>query len=237
MKAGKLQRHILATYLDMRIGVAVMAFLFPLILWIGGHVIPSVPVELQPSMSAYYHTPMRNAFVGVLFIIGAFLYLYRGYSTLENQLLNVAGILAIGIALFPTALSCAPLDLVCFARAKLTFTAPKLHGYCAVIFFLCIAGVCIFCSKTTLPLIKNETRRKALRVVYIALGVAMIALPLIAAYLSFIAEYTSPENKRHVIFWVELSGVWVFATYWAVKSFEIAQTEADGAAACGKLEI
>src|SRR5215212_7799422 len=50
----------------------------------------------------YNYTPMRTIFVGFLCITGSFLYLYKGFTKLENLLLNVAGISAVLVALFPT---------------------------------------------------------------------------------------------------------------------------------------
>ncbi len=49
---------------------------------------------------------MRSWFVGILFVLGIFLYLYKGFSTLENCLLNIAGLSALGVALFPTGWNC-----------------------------------------------------------------------------------------------------------------------------------
>src|SRR5688572_33391886 len=43
-------------------------------------------------------TPMRSWFVGPLFVLGVFLYLYKGFSHLENKLLNAAGLFALGVA-------------------------------------------------------------------------------------------------------------------------------------------
>ena len=53
-------------------------------------------------MSAYYHAGqgvMRNEFVGILFAVGALLFAYQGYSRFEDCALNLAGVLALGIAL------------------------------------------------------------------------------------------------------------------------------------------
>jgi hypothetical protein len=44
---------------------------------------------------------MQNWFVGNLFFIGGAMLLMRGFSHLENWLLNVAGIMAPCVALFP----------------------------------------------------------------------------------------------------------------------------------------
>lgn len=75
MDQEELHDHIFKTYTNLRIGIGVIALAFPLILWWAGLAISDIP--LQGSMSHYYHTPMRPVFVGVLFAIGVFLYLYR----------------------------------------------------------------------------------------------------------------------------------------------------------------
>lgn len=59
-----LRQHIAATYKALRLGVAVIAFVFPLLLWIGGIFVAGL--ALEGSMSAYYHAgngAMRNWFV------------------------------------------------------------------------------------------------------------------------------------------------------------------------------
>ncbi len=155
MKQDELKEHILKTYFWSRVGIAAISILFPLVLWFVGL---SLNVHLQGSISAYYHTPMRDVFVGSLFAIGAFLYLYRGYSTVENIALDFAGIFAIGVAILPTsAISEPKCD---------TFTAPYLHGVCAILFFIAIAYVCIFQSSETLKEMIDESRRKFYEILY-----------------------------------------------------------------------
>lgn len=225
LKQDELQKHILATYFDLRVGVAAIAFLFPVILPLMGNYLG---VEFQPSLSDYYHTDMRNGFVGILFIIGAFLYLYRGFSNWENWLLNAAGLLAVCIALLPTDMK----GSASMQNAAEVFSMPLLHGFCAVTFFICIALVCITCSRLTLDQIKeNGYRKKLLMSIYWLLGILMVTLPLTAAGIARFTELANPDMKSHVIFWIEFAGVWVFATYWMVKSYEIHKTESDKHAA------
>jgi len=57
---------------------------------------------LQGSVSAYYYTPVRSIFVGVLMAIGLCLIVIRGRTILEDVLLNLAGMLAPVVALVPT---------------------------------------------------------------------------------------------------------------------------------------
>ena len=230
-----LQHHILRTYTDLRIGTAAIALLFPPSLWLAGTFIPLLRTDFQPSMSAYYHTPLRNIFVGSLFIIGSFLYLYRGFTKRENFLLNVAGLCAVVVALCPTSLTCnGAQDFLCNLRAKEIFTLPIPHGIAAITFFLCIAASCILDSKKTLKLITSTSRQNWLQRLYWLYGFLMIALPLWAAYLSYAIESTVPPTDRHIAYRVEFAAVWIFAFYWITKSLEIYKTGADFEAARGK---
>lgn len=205
----QLQKHLLATYFGLRLGMGFIALAFPLLLCIGGLILTAT--EIQGSLSAYYHTPMRNVFVGGLFAIGPFLYLYKGFSSKENIALNVAGILAIGVAIFPMA-----------APAGITiYTNPALHGFCAVVFFACIAYVCIFRSGDTLPLVSNENARQRYRQTYLVIGILMIVLPLTAALLLNIYNNVFGPNTDTVILGIEWGGVWVFSAYWLIKTWEL----------------
>jgi hypothetical protein len=210
MNKQNILKHILETYFWSRVGTAVIGILFPLILWLVGL---RLGVELQGSISSYYHTPMRNVFVGILFAVGASLYLYRGYNMLENIVLNVAGILALCIALLPTS---AVAELKCD-----TFTAPYLHGISAISFFLLIAYVCIFDLSKTLEEI-DEPRKSFYQNLYRILGGFMIVFPLSSALLLLLTNETGS-----LIFWVELAGVWVFSAYWFVKTWEISESQLD----------
>ncbi|TDO59057.1 hypothetical protein EV651_109332 [Kribbella sp. VKM Ac-2571] len=60
------------------------------------------PHCLQTSISAYYYTPVRAIFVGSLIAIGVCMVVLKGNTEPEDILLNVAGILAPGVALVPT---------------------------------------------------------------------------------------------------------------------------------------
>ena len=69
--------------------------------------IPFFETKIQPSISHYYYTNLREIFTGVLCATSLFLISYRGYSDKifclnENIMTNIAGFLALGVALMPT---------------------------------------------------------------------------------------------------------------------------------------
>ena len=69
--------------------------------------------QLMGSISAYYYTPVRDVFVGVLVALGLSLIAVRGRDV-EDVLLNLAGMLAAIVAFVPT-----PVDGGWFAYAPL----------------------------------------------------------------------------------------------------------------------
>jgi hypothetical protein len=211
-------KSVTASYFLLRRGLAALAFLFPVLLWLGaGYAHP------QGSISAYYHyrevawgySPygagaMRNLFVGVLWAIGSFLFFYRGYSRLEDRALNVAGVAAILVSLFP--MDWPPgNDLVRSSTAT-------VHYASAATFFLATAFVCIFLSGETLEFMKSEEQKRRYRRVYRLLGILMVASPL-AVLLIHLAFGATGDSL--VMLFVEVAGIYVFAAYWAVKSREI----------------
>ncbi len=57
---------------------------------------------LQPSISAYFYTPVGAVLVGVLVAVGVSLIALKGNTDAEDVLMNLAGMLAPGVAFIPT---------------------------------------------------------------------------------------------------------------------------------------
>ena len=210
--AGPFEKQILRTYLFLRVGIAGLAFAFPIILWIAGH--REAGVGLQDSMSDYYYAAgagfTRDVFVGIQYAVGVFLILYQGYGRWENPLLDLAGALLIGVATFPNA------------------QVPELHDVCAVGFFVCIAIVCIKCAPETLKFLNDPRAEKRYELGYRAIGTAMI--------ISVGAAVTLRGVISHHIFIAELFGIYFFSLYWFVKTKETNRSKVDRYALHGHLD-
>ena len=96
------------SYLELRKTIGFLALSLPVVVVLGVWILTS-SLRFQSSVSAYYHTDMRNVFVGILFAIGIFLLSYNpssydqsyeGYP--DRQYGIYAGVFAIVVALFPT---------------------------------------------------------------------------------------------------------------------------------------
>jgi hypothetical protein len=191
-------------------------------------------VGIQHSLSAYYWAGFddpseeRTIFVGTYFAVGACLIAYRGFSNEENWALNIAGVLAWGVALFP--MECAE-DMECLHSCAGQGYG-HIHGTCAVVFLLLLAYVALFRSKDTLgddsgagQVLSEKDRRWYARQYNIA-AAAMIALPLAAV----IVTYSIKQPKYSVIS-IECAAVWAFAYYWAIKSLEMKNSQVEKRAA------
>ncbi|MGH6626003.1 MAG: hypothetical protein ACRECD_05585 [Burkholderiaceae bacterium] len=206
-----LETHIADTYLRLRRGMGLLALLFPPVLWLGGAMWFGRP--LQTSMSAYYHTGMRDVFVGVLCAIGSFLFLYKGFTRKEDLALNIAGACAAGIAFFA-------MD----ARGDCQASGGgfSLHGAFAVAFFMAIAYVCIFLSGDGPEVGIAAATRARYVAVQKACGAVMTAC--MAAGLVYAFLLPKPVRAglcaRNMVFWLEALAVWAFSIYWIVKSLE-----------------
>jgi hypothetical protein len=222
-----IQRHILSTYNSLRFGMGLMAAITPIIIVIWGY---SFHVGWQDSISAYYFAPAGNKwvyspfpcrvfFVGILFALGSFLYLYKGFSKRENCALNVAGICALIVAVFPM-----------YAEAGYIPLSNYVHFTAALILFACMAYTAIWCHDDTLKMMPDARLRKRYRHLYNIVGWFMALFPVIG----LIAAMSLQAVQRQT-FWIEAAGIWAFAAYWFIKSQELKTSEADMKAATGTM--
>ena len=208
-----IRRHIFGTYINMRLWMGIVALVYPIVLCAWG---TYNGVPLAQSISHYYwnsielNSPVRNLMVGGLFSIGFSLYLYQGFTKRENYALNVAGVFAVGVALFPTEINCEP------NCAKFT-----MHGFFAVSLFMCLVYVTWFRARDTLKYLPPADTPKYKRL-YFVVGSIMLLSPLIA----FVLQALLQQSGKH-IFFIEAAGVWAFAGYWFIKTAEMRQSGAE----------
>lgn len=238
MKASEnlLGSHISSTYFYLRLGMGFLAVAFPLLLWGLGHFALDMP--LQNSMSAYYHTELRDIFVGMLVAIGFLLFLYKGFSRWEDYALNISGVLAVGIAVFPMnpeeifkckalcGQECMPYSDA-LDRTSQMLIELGLHGPCAVLFFVPIVAVCVFFSQETLKTIASKTTRMTFAGIYTVLGLAMLALPVALVLSRWLGFFGYDSCKDVFVFFLEWALIWSFGIFWIVKTIELQINQAD----------
>jgi hypothetical protein len=98
------ERKYVLSYVLLRIIVGVVGLLLPLVLILGDAAVLDAPFSARDSLSAYYHSPMRDFFVGTLCVIGILLvtYMLADWRKAEFWASTIGGICLLGVAGCPT---------------------------------------------------------------------------------------------------------------------------------------
>jgi Na+/H+ antiporter NhaD/arsenite permease-like protein len=190
---------------------------------------------LENSISAYYYTSARDWFVGVLWVLGVFLFFYqyrpRQQAVARSQrqsiqsgaadawLGKIAGASAVVVALFPTSEPSAPTQPP---------TIGMVHGVAAAMLFICLAFF---------PLLLFSQSRER-RNVYLRYGWTMIALLALVVVYAF-----APDGVREAIArWrpvlvLETLLIVVFGASWFHRGLELAAREREDRARAESLPL
>jgi hypothetical protein len=199
MKYDKFDLHTYS-YLELRKAIGWIGILLPFILMFGVFWLFKGAL-INESISHFYHTEMRNVFVGAMCAVGLFMFFYCGYDQVDNWAGNLAGLCAIGLAWFPTTDS-GPSDWI--GITHFTFAAT---------FFLVLAFFSLFLFTKGAPI---PTKRKLIRNKVYRLCGAIIVLCLlaIAIYFKLIPE---PGPNASFVFWAETAALIAFGVSWLTK--------------------
>jgi hypothetical protein len=209
------------TYFALRAWLAGLGISLPILLFVVGRLL-GVCWDSMSSISAFHWLTgiTRDLFTGILCAIGIASIIYRGYGCLENWLLNIAGGALVVVALRPMPwppktppgfiadLNC-PVPL---APAAGNGPFPELHYVAAVTFFVLIAISMFFCADDTLGGPMSPAAIARWRRMYRGFSAAMIITPFCAWLFA---------DHVHVTLYLEAAGVFVFAAYWIVKTYEL----------------
>lgn len=197
---------LVISYLGLRKAVGIIGIALPFVLAFGKIIFEGPGIE--PSVSNYYYTGMRDVFVGAMCATAVFLLSYRGYEPADDIAGDIAGICALGIALFPTT---PHVDVT----PQYTWEG-VLHLSFATGFFLALAFFCLFLFRKTDPT-KPPTRRKLQRnAVYTVCGYTILICLGLIAVLAFVSD-ASPVKAFAPVFWLEALATVAFGVSWFVK--------------------
>ncbi|HEX4723127.1 MAG TPA: DUF998 domain-containing protein [Pseudonocardiaceae bacterium] len=191
------------SYLFMRRAIGLIGMALPVVLIVGNLIWP--PGLLLDSISNAYYTPLRGVFVGSMSALGVFLVSYRGYGAVDDITGDVAGIGAIGLALFPTTPNT--------GATSGQVVVGDLHTAFAGVFFLALVFFCLFLFPRTIPGVRPLARKRQRNVVYRVTGV----LIFVSIVLIGIVKFTSVAASLHPMLWLETIAILAFGVAWAVK--------------------
>jgi hypothetical protein len=195
---------LVLSYLGLRRAVGVIGMALPVTLAVGG-LLRDGP-GLQPSISDYYYTGMRDVLVGSLCALAVFLFSYR-YDRPDAVAGVVASLSGVGVALVPTTRGA--------QLASAEDPVGVVHLVCAAAFFLTLAWFCLALFTRT-HADRPPTRRKRQRnVVYRVCGVVILVSVALAAVTPLLpGDWVAAV---HPVFWLESLAVEAFGVAWFVK--------------------
>ncbi len=206
------------SYTALRRAVGFLGIALPIVL-AAGAIIMGDCKQIQPSISLYYNTIMRNVFVGILCGVALFMFAYRGYDYRDRIAGISAFIFALGIAFFPAS---GDITRTCDIIISVTHFdwVRGVHLTSAILFFLTLSYFSLFLFTRTVDGNKeNHTLQKKQRnKLYRTCGFIMLgSLLLIALWKIKLGDIIPGLNNYHPVFWLESIALFAFGTSWLVK--------------------
>lgn len=201
---------LVVSYMGIRRAIGFSGLLLPVVLGPVGWLV--FGIDFQDNMSSYYHTALRDVFVGTMCSIGIFLFCYRGHDWVENWTANLGCVSALTVALFPLDPNSDPLHQKSLAG--------YVHTMSGGVFFSTLAFYSLFhfpSSKVTSR--EGEPHESERNFVYRTSGIVILmSMVAMAAYLFVIpAGWKRFLNDYNFLFWMEWIAVWSFAAAWLTK--------------------
>jgi hypothetical protein len=205
--------ELVISYLTLRLVIGALAILMPIAVRLGAYWFEGIVTT--DSISAYYYTGTREIFTSTLVIAGALLACFRTRFLQDNVVATIAGLAAIGIAIFPMDPHFAPEILekyphmieegACYINRGIL----GLHFWFVATFFALAFYLVFF--RFSVSTSSQVTAQKAKRnYAYRACGIAMLIGFVAIGYLALFKHGAS-------IFWPEALAVIGFSAAWLVK--------------------
>ena len=188
------------SYLSLRKAIGWIGILLPFVLVLG-HIVIFGGERPLTNMSVYYHTGMRDLFVGSICAIALFLFFYKGYDRWDEISADVAGLFALGVAFFPT-VEDGPWDWVAW-----------VHFSSAACFLVILALISIFLF-TRGEVHPTEMKRKR-NLVYRACGIIMLAA--LASIEVFFLFFDGINSESGFVLIAETVTLVAFGISWLTK--------------------
>lgn len=213
------ENKLVLSYVTVRKIIGILGLLFPLILVLGSFILGHCH-SIQQSISNYYHTNMRDVFVGYVCTLSIFLFSYKGYDLTDRIVSALAGIFGLIVALFPTSMKLNPdnsvIDCNIWCNTEQHSWIGQLHLISAGLFILCLCYFSLFLftkgelQPTPQKLIRNK--------IYLTCGCIMFSCIFLLIFL-----FILPKNVYNAllifkpVFWLETIAFVAFGFSWLVK--------------------
>ncbi|MBL6448620.1 hypothetical protein JMN32_20075 [Fulvivirga sp. 29W222] len=170
--------------------------------------------EVEHSISFYYYTKMSTIFTGILISYGLILFTYRGKWELENKLTNIAGVLALVVAIVPTMFTG---STTLYAHNSLLWRG-VIHNLSAAVFIFILGYI----------VLKFFAQEDMFRSLYLFLGVMVmvgLTLAIFSVFYEIIKE--GKELFKGAIFWGETISLFAYGAAWIRRGVHVNTNSVD----------
>ncbi|NQZ06792.1 MAG: DUF998 domain-containing protein [Algicola sp.] len=209
------QKKLIISYMQLRRYIGYLGLALPVVLALVAYLKFDTPI--QGSISAYYHTDMRDVFVGILFVIGFFLLAYKGHDSKDDYAGDAAFVFAVGMALFPTTPE--KVGVVITEADKLS---GLIHGVCAALFFITLIYFCLhlFVKTSCDPM---PDRKRFRNKIYRSCGWTMTVCIALIGIIFLFDSVEASIGHLNPVFWLEGAAILAFALSWFTKGQSLAR--------------
>jgi len=220
---SKDKSHINLTYFRMRKFIGIFGVLLPVLVSV-------ISQEKWPSISHYYYSVAGFLFVGIIFLVSAFLFAYNGYPKQNNQwisdntLTSLGGFFILIVAIVPTGYDLSSLSNcptpICHNKGIFN----TLHFGGAVLFFACMSYLVI--GRFTLGSTSKDKFSKGKKnrnLLYKFCGWGMVVVLLGTGVLIALNKFdVIKELPKRLIYIIEFIMLVQFGAAWLVKGKALA---------------
>jgi hypothetical protein len=198
------------SYVFTRFAIGVLGVLLPLVLVLLEPALFDGQPAPRGSLSAYYYSGVREIFVGGLWAIGVFLFVYKFLDlSWESVLSSLAGVAAVLVAIFPTERPGDGIPLTPFQMKLGEDTVTTIHYASATAFIALLVPIVLFFAR-------DEGRRGHRH--WQGFHTVSAAFILFGAALAAFAGITGGPDKG--VLYGEWIAIWAFGASWLTKGAE-----------------
>jgi hypothetical protein len=196
---------LVISYRALRKMVGILGIALPFVLFAGAW-----DQGIQSSVSYYYHTDMRDVFVGALCVIGFFLLSYRGHEPKDDYVGDAACVFVLIVAFIPTAKDpAAQQEIISFGN---------LHLLSATAFFATLSYFSLFLfTKTHQNGTPTRRKQQRNRIYRICGGTMILCILLIMLYMQVPKKELTWLHAMNPVYWLEAIAISAFGLSWLTK--------------------
>lgn len=206
------QGHVVISYKNLRRLIGILGIALPVLCLVG---FLFTGVTIQPSISHYYYTSVRDVFTGIMIGVSMFLITYDGYTKVDEWITNFSGFFGFGVALCPCIFIANPSVHVGFFNLS-SSVSNYIHMTCAVSFFMLLAFNSIFLFTKTADSEQMTSNKKKRNILFIICGIVMF-VSLITLFIMRGILGEPAFSSKPIVFALECVMLTAFGVSWLVK--------------------